>query len=58
LQLGGKIDETRTRFCAAMPASRKANSNEVRRSRCFPHAFGKEYLLGDHVLAQFSFLHE
>src|SRR3954464_1258492 len=36
LQLGGKIEETRTRFCDAMPASRSANSNEVRRSLCFP----------------------
>src|SRR6266404_2387238 len=36
LQLGGKIEETRTRFCAAMPASRRASSKDVSRSRCFP----------------------
>src|SRR5208283_548428 len=31
LQLGGKMDDTRTKFWAAMPASRSANSNEVSR---------------------------
>ena len=36
LQFGGKMEETRTRFCAAMPASRSANSNDVSRSLCFP----------------------
>src|SRR5271163_339659 len=46
LQLGGKIEETRTRFCAAMPASRKANSNEVKRSRCFPTPLVKNIRLG------------
>src|SRR6202167_348081 len=46
LQLGGKMDETRTRFCAAMPASRKANSKEVRRSRCFPTPLVKKIFLG------------
>src|SRR6202451_204769 len=46
LQLGGKMDETRTRFCAAMPASRKANSKEVRRSRCFRTPLVKKIFLG------------
>src|SRR5260370_12447102 len=46
VQLGGKMDETRTRFCAAMPASRKASSNEVRRSRCFPTPLVKKIFLG------------
>src|SRR6266852_3159795 len=46
LQLGGKMEETRTRFCAAMPASRKASSKEVRRSRCFPTPLVKKIFLG------------
>src|SRR5690242_5379098 len=46
LQLGGKIDETRTRFCAAIPASRNASSKEVSRSRCFPTPLVKKILLG------------
>src|SRR5260370_14904621 len=36
LQLGGKIDLTRTRLNSAMPAERSANSNEVSFSRCLP----------------------
>src|ERR1700738_3477998 len=36
LQLGGKIDFTRTRLNSAMPAERSANSNEVSFSRCLP----------------------
>src|SRR5579864_9031715 len=46
LQLGGKMEETRTRFCAAIPASRSANSNEVSRSLCFPTPFVKKIRLG------------
>src|SRR5580704_13246058 len=46
LQLGGKMDETRTRFCAAMPASRKASSKEVSRSLCFPTPLVKKIFLG------------
>src|SRR5580658_3488735 len=46
LQFGGKMEETRTRFCAAMPASRSANSNEVSRSRCFPTPLVKKIRLG------------
>src|SRR5579864_8175852 len=46
LQLGGKIEETRTRFWAAIPASRNANSNEVSRSRCFPTPLVKKIRFG------------
>src|SRR5271155_395912 len=46
LQFGGKIEETRTRFCAAMPASRKASSKEVKRSRCLPTPLVKNIRLG------------
>src|SRR5262249_55471857 len=46
LQFGGKMEETRTRFWAAIPASRKANSKEVRRSRCFPTPLVKKIRLG------------
>src|SRR5208283_3163180 len=46
LQLGGKMEETRTRFCAAIPASRSASSKEVRRSRCFPTPLVKNIFLG------------
>src|ERR1700761_5507043 len=46
LHCGGKIEETRTRFCAAMPASRSANSKEVSRSLCLPTPFVKNRRLG------------
>src|SRR5438105_13956038 len=46
LQLGGKIEETRTRFCAAMPASRSANSKEVSRSLCLPTPLVRKIRLG------------
>src|ERR1700686_4116408 len=46
LQLGGKMEETRTRFCAAMPASRSASSNEVKRSLCFPTPLVRKMRLG------------
>src|SRR5271170_1396136 len=46
LQFGGKMEETRTRFWAAMPASRRANSNDVKRSRCFPTPLVKNIRLG------------
>src|SRR5438067_3737581 len=51
LQLGGKIEETRTRFCEAIPASRSANSNEVRRSLCFPTPLVRKMRLGTMSLA-------
>src|SRR5215467_6980444 len=46
LHCGGKMEETRTRFCAAMPASRSANSKDVRRSRCLPTPLVKKIRLG------------
>src|SRR5450755_4093727 len=46
LHCGGKIDETRTKFCAAIPASRSASSKEVRRSRCLPTPLVKKIRLG------------
>jgi len=47
LGVRGKIDETRTRFCAARPASRSASSNEVRRSLCAsPCLFVKMSVIG------------
>src|SRR5277367_697861 len=39
LQLGGKIEETRTMLHAAMPALRRASSKLESRSRCFPTPF-------------------
>ncbi len=39
-----KMEDTLTRFCAAMPASR--NSNEVRRSLCLPTPFVKNRRVG------------
>src|SRR5438270_3717691 len=50
LQLGGKIEETRTRFCEAMPASRSANSKEVRRSLCFPTPLVRKIRFGTMLL--------
>src|SRR5438067_356010 len=46
LQLGGKMEETRTRFCAAMPASRSANSKEVSRALCLPTHLVRKIRLG------------
>src|SRR5215813_13350006 len=56
LALGGKIDETRTRFCAAIPASRSASSNEVRRSLCLPAPFVKKRRFGTIFLGNVLFL--
>src|ERR1700693_4191744 len=36
LQLGGKMEDTRTMLQAAIPALRKASSKLESRSRCFP----------------------
>src|SRR5580700_709560 len=46
LHCGGKIEETRTRFCEAMPASRRASSNDVNRSLCLPTPLVKKSLFG------------
>src|ERR1700750_3340086 len=56
LAFGGKIDETRTRFCAAIPASRSASSNEVRRSLCLPAPFVKKRRFGTIFLGNVLFL--
>src|SRR5271163_3703120 len=50
LHCGGKIEETRTRFWAAIPASRRANSNEVNRSLCFPTPLVKKRRFGTMLL--------
>src|SRR5205823_2649525 len=56
LQLGGNMEETRTRFCAAMPASLNASSKEVKRSRCLPTPLVKKIRLGTMSLDNSSFL--
>ena len=43
-------EETRTRFCAAMPASRRANSKDVSRSLCFPTPLVKKRRFGTMLL--------
>src|SRR5436190_23768059 len=45
-QPGGKMLDTRTRLHAAIPAERRANSNEVSFSLCFPTPFVKNISLG------------
>src|ERR1700760_1193897 len=46
LQRGGKMELTRTRFCEAMPASRRASSKEVKRSLCLPTPLVKKSFFG------------
>src|SRR5579859_6822551 len=46
LQCGGKMEETRTRFCAAMPASLSASSKDVSLSLCFPTPLVRKMRLG------------
>src|SRR6266436_6738131 len=46
LQLGGKIDLTRTRLNSAMPAERSANSNEVSFPRSLPTPLVKKAPFG------------
>src|SRR4029077_17868280 len=43
---GGKMLDTRTRLHAAMPAERRASSNEVSFSRCFPTPLVKNISFG------------
>src|ERR1700744_3692412 len=50
LHCGGKIEETRTRFWAAIPASRSANSKDVNRSLCFPTPLVKNKRFGTMLL--------
>src|SRR5579863_9627578 len=53
LHCGGKIDETRTRFCEAIPASRRASSKEVRRSLCLPTPLVKKIFFGTMLFPNF-----
>src|SRR6266852_1222390 len=46
LHCGGKMEDTRTRFWAAIPASRNASSNDVRRSLCLSTPLVKKIRLG------------
>src|ERR1700761_3129450 len=50
LHCGGKMEETRTRFWAAMPASRRASSKDVNRSLCFPTPLVKKRRFGTMLL--------
>jgi hypothetical protein len=40
------MEETRTRFCEAIPASLSASSNEVNRSLCLPTPLVKKIFFG------------
>src|SRR5262249_895221 len=57
LQCGGKMEETRTRFCAAMPASLNASSNEVRRSLCLPTPLVRKMRFGTMFMPNVVVLH-
>ena len=46
LHCGGKIEDTRTRFCDAIPASRRASSKLVKRSLCVPLPLVKKIFFG------------
>src|SRR5271157_4941225 len=47
------MEETRTRLCEAMPASRRANSKELKRSLCLPTPLVKNILLGTMLFPNF-----
>src|SRR5271170_7925864 len=53
LHCGGKMEDTRTRFCDAMPASRRASSNEVNRSLCLPTPLVKNIFFGTMLFPNF-----
>src|SRR3569833_826770 len=53
LQRGGKIELTRTRFCEAIPASRRASSYEVKRSLCLPTPLVKKSFFGTMLFPNF-----
>jgi hypothetical protein len=46
LHCGGKMEDTRTRFCDAIPASRRASSKLVKRSLCVPLPLVKKIFFG------------
>src|SRR5882762_8326615 len=50
LQLGGKIEDTRTMLQAAMPALRNANSKLESRSRCFPTPFVRKIFFATNAM--------
>src|ERR1700687_4101214 len=50
LQLGGKIEETRTILHAAIPAFRSANSKLDKRSRCLPTPFVRKIFLATNAI--------
>src|SRR5204863_3406414 len=50
LQLGGKIEETRTMLHAAMPALRRASSKLESRSRCLPTPLVKKIFLATNAI--------
>src|SRR5664279_2012368 len=47
------MDETRTRFCEAIPASRSASSKEVKRSLCLPTPLVKKIFFGTMLFPNF-----
>src|SRR5208337_3056070 len=53
LHCGGKMEETRTRFCEAIPASRRASSKEVKRSLCLPTPLVKKIFFGTMLFPNF-----
>src|SRR5216684_4074491 len=50
LQLGGKMEETRTMLQAAMPALRKASSKLESRSRCLPTPFVRKIFFATNAM--------
>jgi hypothetical protein len=50
LQLGGKIEETRTMLHAAIPALRKASSKLESLSRCFPTPLVRKIFLATNAM--------
>src|SRR5215831_8311208 len=50
LQLGGKMDETRTILHAAIPALRRASSKLDSRSRCLPTPLVKKIFLATNAI--------
>src|ERR1035437_4520283 len=54
LQLGGKMEETRTILCEAIPASRRASSKELKRSLCLPTPLVKNSLFGTMLFPNFD----
>src|SRR5215469_14520032 len=58
LQLGGKIDETRTMLQAAMPALRSASSKLESRSRCLPTPLVKNIFSATNAIVSVRGLHQ